>query len=130
MTAFPVTSLYAGLLGLMLLALSFRVSLVRRAAGTPFGPGEDPRLHRAIRAQGNFIEYAPLTLLLLLLLEAGGAAPGLLHLLGGMTTGGRVLHALGISPVRERLILRQMGMLLSWGALGIAALLLLQARLG
>nr|WP_314072780.1 MAPEG family protein [uncultured Roseococcus sp.] len=127
MTAFPVTSLHAGLLGLLLLVLSFRVSLVRRATDTPFGTGDDPRLGSAIRAQGNFIEYAPITLLLLVLLEAAGAAPGLLHILGGMTVGGRLLHALGISPVRERLILRQMGMLLSWAALGLAACLLLYA---
>lgn len=130
MTAFPVTSLHAGLLGLLLLVLSFRVSLVRRATGTSIGQGDDPRLLRAIRAQGNFVEYAPITLLLLLLLEAGGAAPGFLHILGGMTVGGRVLHALGISPPRERLILRQLGMLLSWAALGLAAALLLWQRLG
>lgn len=130
MTAFPVTSLHAGLLGLLLLVLSFRVSLVRRATGTPLGQGDDPRLLRAIRAQGNFVEYAPITLLLLLLLEAGGAASGVLQILGGMAVGGRVLHALGISPPRERLILRQLGMLLSWAALGLAAALLLWQRLG
>ena len=130
MTFFPVTSLYAGLLGLLLLALSLRVSLVRRATSTFFGAGEDIRLQRAIRAQGNFIEYAPMSLILLALLESSGTVPGLLYLLGGMTAGGRLLHALGLSPPRERLILRQMGMLLSWTAIGVASGLLVYAQLG
>lgn len=125
MSAFPATSLYAALLGLLLLALSMRVIARRLAARTPFGFGEDERLLRAIRAQGNFAEYAPLTLLLILLLEARDFPPGLLHILGGMTLGGRLLHALGISPERERLILRQLGMLLTFAALGLGAAFLL-----
>lgn len=125
MSAFPVTTLYAALLALLLMLLSARVSLLRRATGTPFGPGEDPRLARAIRAQANFVEYAPMALLLLLLLEAQGSPPGLLHILGGAILGGRVLHALGISPEPERLILRQLGMVLTFGALGVGAAMLL-----
>ncbi|TCH96122.1 hypothetical protein EJV46_21305 [Roseococcus sp. SYP-B2431] len=125
MTAFPVTSLYAGLLALLLMLLSARVSLRRRATGTHLGPGEDRRLLRAIRAQANFVEYAPMALLLLLLLEARDLAPGLLHILGGATLGGRLLHALGLSPEPEKLILRQLGMVLTFGALGAGAGLLL-----
>ena len=125
MSAFPITSLYAGLLGLLLLLLSARTSLLRRATGTVLGFGEDRRLLRAIRAQANFVEYAPMALLLLLLLEARDVPPGLLHLLGGAVLGGRLLHALGISPEPEKLILRQLGMVLTFGALGVGAGLLL-----
>lgn len=125
MSAFPVTALYAALLALLLLLLSARVSLLRRATGTPFGFGEDPRLLRAIRAQANFAEYAPMALLLLLLLEARDVPQGFLYILGGAVLGGRLLHALGISPEPERLILRQMGMVLTFGALGFGAALLL-----
>jgi hypothetical protein len=125
MSAFPITSLYAGLLGLLLLLLSARTIYIRTTTRTAFGFGEDRRLLRAIRAQANFAEYAPMTLLLLLLLEARDVAPGLLYILGGATLGGRVLHALGISPEPERLILRQLGMLLTFGALGVGAGLLL-----
>lgn len=129
MSAFPVTSLYAALLALLLMLLSARVSLLRRATGTFFGSGEDPRLLRAIRAQGNFVEYAPMALLLLLLLEARDLPTGLLHILGGAILGGRALHALGISPEPERLILRQLGMVLTFGALGVGAALLLYGLL-
>lgn len=125
MSAFPVTSLYAALLALLLMLLSARTSLLRRATGTAFGFGEDRRLLRAIRAQANFVEYAPMALLLLLLLEARDVAPGLLHILGGAVLGGRLLHALGISPEPEKLILRQLGMVLTFGALSIGAGLLL-----
>ncbi|WP_219929734.1 MAPEG family protein [Teichococcus aestuarii] len=125
MTALPVTSLYAALSGLLLLALSLLVIRARLAARVALGLGEDVRLLRASRAQGNFTEYAPLTLLLLLLLEAAGSGPALLHLLGGLALAGRVLHAIGISREPETLILRQAGMALTFAVLGLAAPLLL-----
>jgi uncharacterized membrane protein YecN with MAPEG domain len=125
MSAFPITSLYAALLALLLMLLSARTSLLRRATGIDFGFGEDRRLLRAIRAQANFVEYAPMGLLLLLLLEARDTPPGLLYILGGAILGGRLLHPLGISPEPERLILRQLGMVLTFGALSVGSVLLL-----
>ncbi len=125
MSAFPVTSLYAALLALLLMLLSARTSLLRRATGTGIGFGEDRRLLRAIRAQANFVEYAPMGLLLLLLLEARDIPPGMLHFLGVALLVGRVAHALGISREPEKLILRQLGMILTFGALGVGAVLLL-----
>ncbi|WP_424813636.1 MAPEG family protein [Roseococcus sp. YIM B11640] len=129
MSAYPVTSLYAGLCGLLLLALSMLAIRARLRSGTPFGFGEDRRLLRAIRAQGNFAEYAPLSLILLFMLEAGGQATGLLHILGGMVLGGRVLHAFGISREPDRLILRQMGMVLTFLSLALGSALVIVGAL-
>ena len=125
MSAAPVTSIYAALLALLLLALSVLVIRQRLRNKVAIGLGEAEALLRASRAQGNFAEYVPILLVLLLLLELGGSGPVLLHGLGAAILLGRVLHAAGISRSPERLLLRQAGMLLTFGALTVAALALL-----
>lgn len=125
MTSLPITSFYTAFFGLLLLALSIQVIRARVATRTAIGLGEDIRLLRASRAQGNFIEYAPMFLILLLLLEASGAGPFQLHALGGLALAGRVAHAMGIAREPENLKLRQLGMALTFTVLGVAPLLLL-----
>lgn len=96
-------------------------------AGVAIGLGDDRGLLRASRAQGNFVEYAPIILVMMLLLELGGAAPWLLHGLGSMILAGRIAHGLGISREPENLRLRQIGMGLTFTALiGAAVALLLR----
>lgn len=121
----PITSLYAAMFGLLLFAFSVLVIRARVASRVAIGLGEDIRLLRASRAQGNFIEYAPMTLILLLLLEVAGAGPVQLHALGGLALAGRVAHAIGISREPENLKLRQVGMALTFTVLGLSPLLLL-----
>jgi uncharacterized membrane protein YecN with MAPEG domain len=95
-TAIPVTLLYAGLTGLLVLLLGINVSRVR---GTAVGVATPlpPELIRPVRAHGNAAEWVPLALLLLLALELSGtASSGTLHLLGGGLFLGRLLHAAGV----------------------------------
>lgn len=125
MTALPVTSFYAAFFGMLLFALSVLVIRARVNARVAIGLGEDIRLLRASRAQGNFTEYAPILLLLLLLLELSGAGAFLLHALGGLALAGRIAHAMGISREPENLQLRQLGMALTFTVLGLAPVLLL-----
>lgn len=125
MTSLPVASFYAAFFALLLLALSIQVIRARVACRVAIGLGEDIRLLRASRAQGNFVEYAPMTLILLALLELAGAGPFQLHALGGLAFAGRVAHAMGISREPENLKLRQVGMALTFTVLGLAPLLLL-----
>lgn len=121
-----ITGYYAALLGLLLFALSLRVIQARVAGRVAIGLGDnDRRLLRASRAQGNFVEYAPMILVLMLLLEQGGGAGWLLHILGSMTLAGRIAHGLGISREPENLRLRQLGMGLTFTALLVAAVALL-----
>ena len=119
------TGHYAALLGLLLLALSLRVIQARVAGRVLIGLGDSLHLLRASRAQGNFVEYAPMILVLMLLLELGGAPAWLLHGLGSMTLAGRIAHALGISREPENLRLRQLGMALTFTPLVAAAVALL-----
>jgi uncharacterized protein len=104
----PVTLLYAGLLGILMMLLVLRISLIRHGRHIAFGDGGDVELSSRIRVFGNFIEYAPMLLILMGVLELGGAAPLFLHGLGIIFLAARVLHALGLhaadfSPSRMRL---------------------------
>ena len=61
----PITLFYGSLLGLFLIVLSARVIRQRQSARVSFGDGNDKRLGRRIRAQANFVEYVPITLILM-----------------------------------------------------------------
>jgi len=115
--AAPITAFYAGVIGLLLLALSYNVVRNRIRAQVSLGTGEDRGLEKAVRAQGNLTEYAPLILLLMALVEAGGASPWLIHGCGGLLVVSRVLHATGITGRRSVSQGRKIGIAGTWLAL-------------
>lgn len=119
-----ITALYAALLALLFLALSFAVIRQRYRTRVAIGTGRDPGLERAMRVHANFAEYAPFALLLMLLAELLGAASWWVHGLGLALVAGRVLHAYGVSQTSERLQFRQAGMVLTFGAIAAAAITL------
>ena len=121
----PVTSLYAGLLVALFLVLTFRVILFRRGRRVDMGDGGHRLLQRWVRAHGNFVEYAPIGLLLLLLVEAAGWPAWLLHGLGVMLLMGRLSHAWSFSVEDFRPGPRVVGMALTIAMLGIAGILCL-----
>lgn len=116
-----VTALYASLLALVHVRLSMRVIAARRGARVALGDGGDPALTRAIRAHGNFAEYAPLFLILIGAAELNGAHWAALHALGLALLAGRLLHARGLSREPEDLRLRVRGMQLTLYGLIAAA---------
>jgi uncharacterized membrane protein YecN with MAPEG domain len=103
-----VSSFYAAILALLIVWLSLRVIKLRWAKKVRFGDGGDPELQVAVRAQGNAIEYAPISLLLLVLLELSGAHVALVHFGGIAVLAGRLLHARGL--LAERFRYRVLGM--------------------
>jgi uncharacterized membrane protein YecN with MAPEG domain len=121
-----ITPLYAGIFGLMLIALSARVIGQRRKHKQSLGEGQAPELARAIRAQGNFVEYVPFALFLMLLGELNGADRLLTHALGTALLVGRTLHATGlliaeVHPDKPQFAYRVSGMMLTFFSLGIAS---------
>lgn len=88
-----VTLIYAGLLGVMLVGLTLHVIRHRGRTGIGLGDGGDPLLARAIRAHANFIEYVPIALVTMTLLELAMAPAVLLHGLGVSLLVGRIVHA-------------------------------------
>jgi uncharacterized protein len=111
-----VTALYAGLCGLLVVALGFRVTLLRRALKVGIGDGGDPRLARAVRVHANAVEWGLLALLLLLVAEENRAAPGLLHACGIALIVGRVLHAVGLGGSSGPSLGRTIGTVLTLAA--------------
>ncbi|QZA80066.1 MAPEG family protein [Deefgea piscis] len=120
-----IVAMYAALLCLLYLYLTFRVIKLRRKFGAALGDQQQPELNRAIRAHANFAEYVPLCLLLLFLLEMQNAAHLLLQGLGLALLLGRILHAYAISQLKEQLKFRVAGMMLTLLTMLIAALALL-----
>ena len=116
-----ITPLYAGLLAIFFVLLSAYVILGRRTGRVSHGDGGDDGLLKRMRLHGNFAEYAPFALLLLLLAELQGAPVWALHLLGLMLLAGRVLHAIGMGVTPQVLILRQVGMILTFGMILLTA---------
>ena len=117
-----VTALYAGLLGLLLIALAVRVSRLRFTLKILLGDGGDARLARAIRAHGNAVEWVLPTLVLLLVGELNRAPALMLHACGLALVVGRLLHAFGVSATAGSSFGRSVGSALSWGALVLLAL--------
>lgn len=111
---FPVTTLYAALLGLLLIVLSDLVSRTRKRSHVSLGTGDDPMLERTMRAHGNFVEYVPLGLLLLLLMELKGLEIWALHVFGLMLLIGRLLHAYGMIRPDGAISGRYWGTALTW----------------
>ena len=128
--AIAAVMVWAGLLGLLYLVLAAWVVRHRYRAKTGIGDGGDPALARAVRVHGNFAEYVPITLVLLLLLAMAGWGSLHLHILGGLLFVGRVAHALGLARSEGPSVGRGAGMLLTWGVLGVASAMVLLTALG
>lgn len=118
-----ISAFYAALLAALFLLLSIRVVGWRRMQRVELGDGENRELLRRIRVHANFAEYVPFTLLLMALAESMAPPRPLLHLVGMILVAGRVVHAYGLSQTPHILRYRAWGMVLTFAALGIAALI-------
>ena len=113
----PITALYAGLLTLLFLVLSFRTIGARRSARVEIGDGSDQELLRRMRVHANFAEYAPLALVLMGLAESL-KLPGIwLHAIGAVLLLGRAVHAYGLSQTPHVMQMRVFGMMATFTAL-------------
>ena len=93
---YSVTPLYALPLGVIFLILWMRVSSMRSATGISFGDGGNLALLQRIRVHGNFIEWVPFVLILMMLAEGMGAPALYLHISGGLLLLGRIAHPFGL----------------------------------
>ena len=75
---------------------------------------DDGRLQRKVRAFGNFIEYVPLALLLMVLLESTSSPAWLLWFLGSVLTVARIAHAYGVIKTYGPSPGRAWGFFLTW----------------
>ena len=119
-----ITGLYAALAALMFVGLSLWVIARRMGTRISLGAGEDKALEKRMRVQANFVEYTPIALLLILLLELQSTPAWALHALGLALLAGRVMHAYGFGRKVQILILRQAGMVTTLSVIAIAAITL------
>ncbi len=122
-----ITGFYAGLGALLLLFLSARVVGLRRKHQVGIGSGDQEELERAIRVQGNCVEYMPLALILLGLAESQAANFWLLNAAGALLIIGRLLHAVGLGQSKGQTSGRFYGTLITWLTLLLLALVNLTA---
>lgn len=96
MNAVFITSLYAAILAIMMIALSSHVSAKRAATNVSILDGGDPDLVIRMRRHGNFVENVPMALILMALAELDGVSHIWIHAAGILLIAGRALHALGL----------------------------------
>ena len=91
-----ITGSTAAALAILLALLALDTIRHRFRTRLPFGVGEDRGLTAASRAHGNLTENAPIALILIGLLEAGGADRQILMYVAGAFVAARFLHAIGL----------------------------------
>lgn len=119
----PITAFYAGLLGITFLYLSILVIKQRRGLKVSLGDGGDPHFQGFIRAHGNFSEYTPLIVILMLVAELNQANAIALHVVGVSILLGRLLHAYGLRHHVGASWQRVYGMLMTFGSLLVSSIL-------
>lgn len=110
---YPITLLAASVLGLIYFGLCYNVvqHRIKEIKQVNF---DQETLDRMVRVQCNFIEYVPIVLILLALLENAGANE---YILLGSAVGiivGRILHAWGLGSKAGTSFGRYYGTLLTW----------------
>lgn len=117
-----VTAPYFTLIGLLTLVFASNVIRLRRQNRIGLGDGGNQELLRAGRVFGNFIEYAPLGLVLLVGLEMAQAPAWYMHLSGSTLLVGRIAHSIGLSQSSGYSLGRTYGMILTLTSIGISAI--------
>lgn len=117
-----IALLFAALHLLVLLVLLVPISRHRHRHRIGLGDGGDLALQRKIRVHANFIEHAPIALLMLALLELCGLGAMWLWVFGAALLLGRAMHAAGLSRKPGYSFGRFWGTALTWGVLLAMAL--------
>jgi len=117
-----ITPIYAAILAVLFIVLSFAIIRVRRGEKISLGDGKNPVLQARTRAHGNFAEYVPFALLLMLMAELQGGGAWLIHGLGLALVAGRLAHAWGLTREPMDFRGRVGGMVLTFSVLAVGAL--------
>lgn len=116
------TAPYFTAFGLIALLNSIRIVSLRRKLRVSLGDGGHALLAHAIRGFGNFMEYVPFGLVLLLGLELIQAPVWFLHLCGGTLLIGRVLHSTAFMKEDISMNARVAGMTFTWFSLAVSSI--------
>jgi uncharacterized membrane protein YecN with MAPEG domain len=92
----PTTLCFAAAAALVSFWLTMRCGKVRAGAKDPVGDGGNEALTRRMRAQANFVEQTPLTVILVGLIELAGKGGQWLAPAAAVFILGRIAHAFGM----------------------------------
>lgn len=128
MNSLPLTSVFAATFTIIYLFLSFRIGYLR---GSPVmklifkmeKKIPETKLHRNVRAHGNFSEYVPIFLILLMLLEITALASyDFMLTIALIFLYGRLAHGICFAFYDHNPFLRMSGMITTYLALLIFAI--------
>ena len=94
----PITALYAGILMIFALALSVKAGGLRGKSGISvlFGEPANMELAERVRVHQNFLEYVPMAIILMGIIELNGGNATFLHVFGVVLIIARIAHAIGL----------------------------------
>ena len=104
--------LVTAILLFIFIALSINAAFTRRKSGLAVGEGDNETLLRAVRAHGNFVEYTPMFLISLFLIDHVSKNCEYILVIGSGFVLGRISHA--TSMFLKKGILRITGMFLTF----------------
>jgi hypothetical protein len=122
-----VTTLYAGILGLMYIGLAIFTIHGRYKYRVNLGTGNNENMEKRVRVHGNFAEYVPFALLIMLFAEVEGISENIIHALGIALVMGRVLHPFGILFKFGPSVGRTGGMFLTFGVIIVGSFLCIKS---
>jgi uncharacterized protein len=92
----PITLVTAGAAAIINMWLAVRVGQARNSEKVSIGDGGNPKLMARMRAQANFVEYAPFVLILLGLIEYSAGSSIWLWIAAAAFLLARIAHPLGM----------------------------------
>ena len=122
-----ITPIYAALLAVFYIAMSFYVIATRARTEVLVGDGGNPDMLVAIRRHGNMAEYMPFAILMMALGEIMGLGATWLHVAGIALIAGRAVHPFGIARENSPLVPRVSGVLSTFAAMLIPGIYILYA---
>ncbi|KTD32935.1 glutathione S-transferase [Legionella nautarum] len=120
---YPITMLTASLLSFLYIIISMKIIKLRHQYRVSMGSGGNEHLERIIRAQANFAEYVPLSLILMLCAEANQVNLIILSILACILILGRLFHAYAFIFNKKHFKFRVRGMILTFTAIILLATL-------
>lgn len=117
-----ITPFAASLLVLLYIALSLTVVKHRLRNKVKLGDGGVNQLNVAIRSHANFIEYVPLSLIMIWFVEVVLFDTAFAFVLAAALVLGRLMHPIGMFWPKSFMILRQLGTVITITVLLAAAL--------
>ena len=96
-----ITAFYTGLAGLLMVALALGVVKARVGKRVSLGDGGEQVVLVAIRKFGNYIEYVPYYIIIMAVMELQSIEALYIHIFGVNLILARLLHIMGLKPVKK-----------------------------